>query len=313
MLWTLRLAGVRGTVRAAGGRPLSRRADAALTTTLYTLTIDCGSEQSELVVARLFELGLAGFEERDSDRGRRFVVYSESSAEIDRCREALRELGVEHDLASDAESDWRTAWAADLEPAAVTASTIVYPTGHAVRENERRKVIRIEPAMAFGLGSHETTRLAARSVERWCKAHPGASVLDVGCGTGVLCFVALYAGASHAVGLDIDEAAVAAARRNAEINALASRCTFDRAPVASRGGVFDLVVANIDAPTLESIAVDLARCVTAHGAVVVTGMSPEAEPDVSLGLQRARLVTRRSVVTDDWVLLELGHRLSLAP
>jgi len=129
-------------------------------------------------------------------------------------------------------------------------------------------VVTIEPGSAFGLGDHPTTRLAAAATERL--GGPGVSVLDVGCGTGVLAIVAAGLGAQPVVAIDTAEAA----REATLVNAAANGVVVDvsTSPLEQVDGQFDVVLANILAPTLVALAPDLLRVVAPGGALVVAGI-----------------------------------------
>ena len=146
-----------------------------------------------------------------------------------------------------------------MKPERLTDTLLIQPV-HSPDPDPGVRVLRYYPELAFGTGGHATTRLAARAVEAEVQAKPGAALLDVGTGNGVLAMVGLLAGASEAVGLDIDENAVRAATANAELNGLEDRARFLTLPLGELDATFPLVVANIDAPTLLALAGALARC-----------------------------------------------------
>src|SRR5690606_13969827 len=105
-----------------------------------------------------------------------------------------------------------------------------------------------------------------------------ATVLDVGTGNGVLCLVAAQRGPS-AVGIDIDAVAIDAARRNAELNQLSSRCDFSTTPLDRVEGRYDVVIANIDAPTLGSLAHALSEHLAPGGSLMLTGLLEEQKDE----------------------------------
>lgn len=128
----------------------------------------------------------------------------------------------------------------------------------------------IEPGRAFGSGSHATTRLCVASVER--SVRDGGSVLDVGCGTGVLGVVAARLGAQRVVALDVEAEAVRVARDLAERNGVGELVEVSTAPLAGVRGSFDVVVANLLAPIIEELASDLERLVAPGGVLVLSGL-----------------------------------------
>jgi len=131
-------------------------------------------------------------------------------------------------------------------------------------------VVVLDPGRAFGSGSHESTRLALAAIEDLVR--PGATVLDVGCGSGVLAVAACRLGAATATGIDLDAAAVTATATNAASNGVGDRVTADLRPLEAVPGVFDLVVANISAAALLAMAVPLEQRVAPGGALVLAGM-----------------------------------------
>jgi ribosomal protein L11 methyltransferase len=125
----------------------------------------------------------------------------------------------------------------------------------------------IDPGLAFGTGSHATTRLCLR----WLDAHlaRGADLLDYGCRSGILAIAAAKLGAGDVCGVDVDVQAVRASRANAVTNAVN---IWFGSPDALRGGTFDIVVANILANPLELLAPPLAGRVRADGRIVLSGI-----------------------------------------
>lgn len=167
--------------------------------------------------------------------------------------------------------------------------------------DDGRLEIAIEPGGSFGLGDHPTTRLSAAATARW--AAPGCTVLDVGCGSGVLGILAARLGAARVVAVDVAEAAVEATRDNAERNGVAERLTVSSTPLDEVTGEFDLVLANVLAPTIVSMAADLRRVLAPGGVLVVSGILAEAHEHVLEALAPLRAV--RTDVLDAWAAVEL--------
>lgn len=171
-----------------------------------------------------------------------------------------------HTVESVPEMDWVRRTQAQFAPMQTSARTWIVPSWcEPVAANAIN--LRIDPGLAFGTGSHATTRLCLR----WLDAHltPGASVLDYGCGSGILAIAAVKLGAGDTCGVDVDLHAVAASRANAAANAVN---VWFGSPDELRAGTFDVVVANILANPLELLAPLLAGRVRGGGHIVLSGV-----------------------------------------
>lgn len=156
--------------------------------------------------------------------------------------------------------------------------------------------VRIEPGPTFGLGDHPTTLGCLQLIERLVR--PGSTVLDVGCGSGVLGITALVLGAGRAHGIDVMPAAVEVSRANAERNAVADRWTVSTGSLAEVENPSDLVVANILAPVLVELADDLRRLTAPGGRLVYSGVLDGNDGHVARALGRVHEIER--VVIDGW-------------
>ncbi len=282
---------------------------------MFELKVRVDPELSDALAGCLFEAGAEGVEEREDDEGFALVTYAEDAAALDPLAHAVEEFRagvavvfpdafVGPTERGQRDDSWQRTWLDALEPAAVTDRFVLRPL-HRAPAPDDESTIWFEPDACFGSGSHPTTRLAARAVQAACEERPGARLLDVGTGSGVLCFVALRSGAGSALGLDIDPRAVANATKNAELNALGAGCEFSALPVAELDGEFDLVVANIDAPTLRALAPALAARLSPRGELLVTGLLLEQETDVRGAFEATGLTVRSRADLGEWVLLEL--------
>jgi ribosomal protein L11 methyltransferase len=165
-----------------------------------------------------------------------------------------------------ADADWVRRTQAQFEPIRVSARLWVVPSWHAVPDPDAIS-IRLDPGLAFGTGSHPTTKACLRWLER--RVVRGARVLDYGCGSGILAIAAMKLGAGDALGVDIDPGALAAARANAARNGAAARFLDSHAPLDFTA---DLVVANLLANPLRVLAPVLAAHCRAGGRVALAGI-----------------------------------------
>jgi ribosomal protein L11 methyltransferase len=225
---------------------------------------------------------------------------------------ALRTLRIETPVAvrpaPPRVAHWDTEWAHHLRPVRLSRSLTLVPTTWAGPVEPGGRALHLEPAMAFGFGEHPTTRLAARAIERACAGRRGASLLDVGTGSGVLSIVAAASGAGRVVGLDVDPIAVRAARGNAARNGVGALCRFSTRPVAKVRRRFDLVVANIDAATLDALAPSLVRVLAPRGVMLLTGLLDEQRRAVVTRYREAGMSVTRSAREGEWVLVTLARR-----
>ena len=156
------------------------------------------------------------------DRNKAFVhIYLEPDVSPSEAVAFLSERynaeGIKHsiELLDCLEEDWRNNWKKYFNPIEVGEKLLIRPSWRDDYDAGNRKVLNIDPGLAFGTGGHETTRLCLEMCEKYLKE--GDSVLDVGCGSGILSIATLLLGADRAVGVDIDETAVRTAAENAEI------------------------------------------------------------------------------------------------
>lgn len=239
------------------------------------------------------------------------MLYASSNEEVDAWSEALaRRFELAQIRRVSLTDEWKTGWTRFLSPVALTATLTVVPTSFvppnegddgAINDDER--TLWLEPGLAFGFGEHETTRMAAAWLESTLSDMPGASVLDFGCGTGILALAALRLGAASVAGIDIDDEAIRIARANARRNSVHTQCVFSTEALPSLNRDFDVVVANIDSRVLVQNAESIATRMSRHGRIAMTGFLNEHTSQV----ERAFLALGVNVVhqsgSGDWVLV----------
>ena len=202
-----------------------------------------------------------------------------------------------------ADTDWVRATQSQFPPTRISDRLWIVPTWHEPPD-PRAVVVRLDPGVAFGTGTHPTTRLCLR----WLDANlrPGASVLDYGCGSGILAIAAAKLGASRVVGSDIDPQAMQAARANSEANAVRADYT---EPDSLGAGTWDVVLANILSNPLMLLAPALLARVAPGGALVLSGILERQAGQVVEAYRAVDASVPLSVWAADegWVCLA-GHR-----
>jgi len=211
------------------------------------------------------------------------------------------------------DSDWDVAWKKYFYPFPVGEKLFIKPAWETVGEDviQKRKVIEMDPAAAFGSGTHATTRLCLESMER--VLHPGDSVLDMGCGSGILGIGAKLLGAGRVTAVDIDEAAVRTTGENFEKNHVAtSDLTLICGNVLTEedkrhemGGGFDLICANIVAQIIKEMAPILYSAANPGATLLASGILTSREEEVKEVLLAAGFSHVKSHISEEWVCMEL--------
>lgn len=194
------------------------------------------------------------------------------------------------------DTDWVRLTQDQFRPMRITDRLWIVPTWHALPDPATVNVV-LDPGIAFGTGSHPTTRLC---LEWLAEAIGGGErVLDYGCGSGILAIAAMKLGASAAAGVDIDPQAVLAATRNADQNRVAACFT---GPDSAPAGEYDIVLANILSNPLKALAPLLASRVRPGGWLVLSGILATQAEDVAMSYAPA-LRLAPVAVRDGWALL----------
>jgi ribosomal protein L11 methyltransferase len=250
----------------------------------YALIVETELERAEDLSAELWELGASGVEVRDGEGtpmpgaklpppGRALLVAW--FAERDAALEVAAGLGGAVEEVPD--EDWSETWKKGLGPLAI-GRVFVRPSWVDAPLPAGMVEVVLDPGMAFGTGTHPTTSLCLAALSDLLDQRPGASVLDVGTGSGLLAIAARKLGAGRVAGNDNDPVAVAVARENAGRNGAEVHLTED--PLPRLEGPFELVVANILANTLVELAPELERQLAPGGVVLLSGILAPQEAEV---------------------------------
>ena len=227
--------------------------------TWFALDVTLENAAREAVEYALMEAGALGTESKDEDDGLTNVrAYFDALPKREGIRGALFEAMRLYDLPSSsvrqfelselADRDWLGEWKQSWQPTLAGKRFIVAPPWSEIKEQPERIVIRIEPGMAFGTGTHETTRLCLAAIEKYFE---GGSFLDVGTGTGILAIAAaLLFPQSRIEACDTDSDAIEIARENARLNKVQQRINFHAGTVTEATISADTVCANLTAAVI---------------------------------------------------------------
>jgi len=201
------------------------------------------------------------------------------------------------------EEDWAESWKAHFHPERVGSRTVIRPSWEPYRAVSGDVVIELDPGMAFGTGTHPTTRLCIQLLERWIT--PGARFLDLGTGSGILMCVAAAFGAGQVLGIDNDPLAVSVAEENLRRNHAAEQRFQVRVGdlLAGIDQTFDVVTANILTPVILKLLDDIDRVLAPGGIVIVSGVLAENAETVAdrMGAQGLEILETRA--WEDWAAL----------
>jgi ribosomal protein L11 methyltransferase len=232
------------------------------------------------------------------------------------------------------DQNWMEAWKTRYQPIPISKRLIIVPAWLESPDSSRVS-IKIDPGMAFGTGTHPTTQLCLEFIEEYFDHNPVSidlgspstterrmTVIDVGCGSGILSIAALKLGAEYALGVDIDEASVKASRENAEANGIsADKFTIGLGSVSevlagkfiasTRTGTFEiknapLVLANILAPVIIRLfGSGLARLLLPGGSIILSGILADQAEGVIRSAEESGLKLVKKLQSGDWMALLL--------
>ena len=218
-----------------------------------------------------------------------------------RQRTAELSLHAEAELVGVNEEDWANSWKQYYKPVKIGEKIVICPAWEQYTPLEGELVIRMDPGMAFGTGTHETTRLVIRLLEKYTKA--GCRMLDVGTGTGILAICASRLGADICRAYDIDPTAVRVARENIQDSGL-TNVTCDQSDllkqVSLEGGQYDLVCANIVADIIIRMTPDVGKYMKDHAVLLASGIIAERCDDVVACFEQNGFRVVELMTDNDW-------------
>ena len=276
--------------------------------TWFSIAVTGTSEAREAIEYGLMEAGALGTETRDADANVAVLGYFDISPDIATVRAALEDALRIYNLAPSSlidlrvaelgDRDWLAEWKKDWQPVEV-GRFIIAPPWSEITGAADRIVIRIEPGMAFGTGTHETTRLCLKAIEKHFRR---GSFLDVGTGTGILAIAAAKMFPDARIeACDTDAQAIEIAKENARLNGVGDQVTFRVGTVDDQTLSADLVCANLTAPVIVDLLPSLLGATCGH--LVLSGIL-----DSQIDLVQSRLlelgVTTPEIEQDgEWVAL----------
>ncbi|MDR2006791.1 MAG: 50S ribosomal protein L11 methyltransferase [Acidaminococcales bacterium] len=200
------------------------------------------------------------------------------------------------------EEDWENSWKQYFHPFRIGQRIVIKPAWEDYAAKGGDLVLQIDPGMAFGTGAHHTTRLCAEKLEEIIR--PGQTVFDAGTGSGILSLLCARLGAGRVTAVDSDPVAVAAARENVRLNALADKITVLEGNLLSPvNGRADVIAANITAGAIKELLPAAARKLKPAGIFWAGGILAERTDEIIADAEAAGLKTAESRERGGWALL----------
>jgi ribosomal protein L11 methyltransferase len=287
----------------------------------FSLSLSVPRELAEPVSNFLMETGSTGIEEIEEglkqERLKAYFLQEEREQRVLRSlRRYLKSLQkicpelppIEIETVSISEQDWGENWKQFFKPIRVGSRFVVKPPWAKVRLKKNEVPVEINPGMAFGTGTHASTRLCLMALEKRLKKR-GLSVLDVGTGSGILSIASGRLGADEVWGIDTDRMAVEIARENVTRNQVSDRVQIRPGSIGNVRRKFDLVVANLDFKSLMRTRMALIRHLKKYGILILSGVLEREEERIRQHYIGTRLL--KWVETDregEWVCLTFQKR-----
>jgi len=214
---------------------------------------------------------------------------------------------LEAELASIREEDWANNWKQYFKPLTVGEKLLIKPSWETVPDNEMRKILEIDPASSFGTGQHNTTQLCLELIEKHLRE--GDTLLDLGCGSGILSIAAVLLGADSIKAVDIDENSVKIARENAEKNnipkeiysAYCGNIIEDENLVRQLGSGYQVVCANIVADVLIAMSKRFKPFLADNGTLIISGIIDSRKDEVLDTIKGCGFELIEISEKEDWV------------
>ncbi|MBQ6552722.1 MAG: 50S ribosomal protein L11 methyltransferase [Clostridia bacterium] len=210
--------------------------------------------------------------------------------------------GIEYELSFNpvAEEDFANAWKAYYEPVKTGGRITVVPSWKDYEPEDGEIILKMDPEMAFGSGTHESTRLCLGELDKLVR--PGCAVLDVGCGSGILAIASVLLGAGSAEACDVDGISVETAKRNCEKNGVSVK-TYRSDLFSAVAGRFDVICANIVADIIIRMAPEIKAHMNAGGVFLCSGIIAERAGEVRGALEANGLTVLRTDELNGWAAI----------
>jgi len=199
------------------------------------------------------------------------------------------------------EEDWENNWKKYYKPTKIGNKIVVKPIWESYEAKEDEVIVELDPGMAFGTGTHETTRMCVEALEKYVT--PNSTVFDIGTGSGILAIVAAKLNAEKAIGVDLDPVAVDSAKQNVEYNKISNIEILHGNLMEVVDGKAEVVVANIIADIIMFLAGDVKKFIKPEGYFISSGIIKDRRADVENKLVECGFKIEEVNVQGEWVCI----------
>jgi ribosomal protein L11 methyltransferase len=233
-------------------------------------------------------------------------IINEEKQKLLLCGISQKDLGNwEIDLGELKDTDWSENWKRFWKSEKIGEKIVICPSWEKYQPQNDEIIINLDPGSAFGTGSHATTRLCIKALEKYIKK--GGAIADIGTGSGILAVCGAKLGAKEIVGVDNDPSVIEIARDNASKNNVGKLCNFFEGSAEDLAKnlekKFDVVVSNILAEVLASIAKDLTNLTKKDGIIILSGIIEEKQNLVKEAFNNKNCILIESLEEENWILL----------
>jgi ribosomal protein L11 methyltransferase len=258
------------------------------------------TEQSDLLVAQLTEIGFSGFEEMENSL-KAFIASN------DFIETAVKEIAACHNLyftqSTIEETNWNAVWESNFQPVVVEDFVGIRANFHEPMTDVEYEIV-ITPKMSFGTGHHATTFMMIQQMREIDFINK--SVFDFGTGTGILAILAEKLGASKVFAVDYDEWSIENAAENLETNSC-SKYELKKADNAVGEGQYDIILANINKNVILDNFSSLVNLLSPHGILLLSGLLETDESDILNESGKHLLTLKQKMVMNKWMSLRYSH------
>jgi ribosomal protein L11 methyltransferase len=258
--------------------------------------IDFNTAQPEILIAILSVFPFEGYQEFENNI--HAYISNDDWVDVqDDVMTTIKGLGILRKIEQLPEKNWNAEWEASFNPVTIVDFCAIRASFHQPIGTCTHEIV-IDPKMAFGTGHHESTELIIRQMRNI--DFVGKTVLDLGCGTGILAILAAMLGATDVTAVDNDPEAVDSARENATINAVKINCTYGTiTDLAS--DAFDIVLANINRNTLVTIMPELKRVLRRDGILLLSGILIIDKDGMDHVARNENLILKNEQTLGEWL------------